>query len=616
MNPYANVKEAFSFLQTLVTYSSVFSRLVRDSILRFRKDSILILLTGVAGSFFQISAIGQVIYYARAFEKGKSLDVLGFTIVPRSIEFFVLSMAVLLVFLLIASLLLYYSRSKIIKLSCSYETFCSKKVLATAGYLQGVCRPGVLSLYDNGTLLKLASRGARLCGRVLRRLIILVQPTFTFVIALGALFYINPLLTVVVLTVAGISMLFHYRNNLRGAFFSKKMDYHAPGAKKEKYGILKAARRINGVEDNFFNWMDSYFDRGEITDNLEAFRGRFQTLENARLINDVLLAILFFLVAAILGGNAIIRNANWGALIVYLVALRYCLAHLKKTLVALTSINRFYPIFAEYFSFGDSLDLDKARKKPLRQRYRIQVHTSRFQESLPSANVRMGDTIALVIPFGFNFYDIPIHIGCLLGHRQGLIRKTLGSMQVITEVDGYWNEFSFREVFHFPREYNVQDLHADLQGLLSSEDMIKQLPNNLDRPLSKEEWERIEPESRYSLGLLSVTHLECQWVVIDVKALRYLSEQNAQRLLRGLTEKITLIVFDGELRGIGTYGEKTVAVIDGQDLIGIGDVAWLESQKEPIAEKLASVKPPSTRIQKEGEETEDYEDDLLDEDDF
>lgn len=614
MRSFIVIRSCNSFLQALVRYSSLFSKLVRDSIFRFMKDSILIIITGVLGSFFQISAIGQVIYCARALETGKTFKILGHNIDPRSADFFFLSIASLLLFLIFSSFLLYYSNSKIIKLCSSYETFCSKKVFSIVGYLQGICSPGMLSLYDKRTLLRLAGRDARLCGRILRRLITLVQPTFTFVIALGALFYINSLLTVIVLLVVGVSMFFHYKNNLKGASSFRKMENHAPGAKKEKHKILQAAMRSNDVEDGFFDWMDRYYIEGEIEGNLEGFRRRFQTLENARFINNILVAILLSMVALILGGKAIIGNAHWGALIVYLLALRYCLSHLQKNLVMLTSINRLYPIIARYFSFVDSLDLDKAQKDPVTRRQRITVHTSPFHDSLSSINVRNGDTIAIVGPFDFDFYKIPMYIDCLFGHEQGLVKRVLRCMQVVTESNGYLNELSLRELFHLPRDYHLATLHQDLQDLGFNDNMIGHLPDGLDRPVSRDEWDRIEPEIRYSLGLFSAVHSGCQWVVIDEKVLHYFSRKTTQHLFKRLKERIILIVFDGELGNVGTYGEKTVAVIDGQNLIGLGDVDWFESQKRFVQEQFRSAEQPLTRFQEREEGADDFDDDELDDD--
>jgi len=613
MRFFSVIRQHFSFLQILVSYLSVARKLVKDSIFRFKKDFMLILVTGILGASLQLGAIGQVIYYARVLETGKTFDVLGHHIEPRSADTFFICIAAISLLLLFSSFLVYYSRSKIIELSCAYETFCSKRVLSIIAYVRGISSPGMLALYDNRTLLKLASSDARFCGRILRMLIKLVQPTFTFVIALAALFYINFMLTLIVLLIAASSVFFHYRNNLKGVYSSKKLELHAPGAAKEKLKMLEAAMRLNHLEGNFFKWMGAYYAQGEIRHNLEGYQERFQGPEKARFINDMVMAIMLALVAVILGGSAIIHNAFWGRLIIYLLALRYCLNHLKTTLVTLTSMNRFYPQFSRYFYFIDYFDLTKTQKDFLIRRCKIRVPSSPFQHCAASQTVRNGEVLALAGPFDFDFYNIPIYINCLLGHKQGLVEKVLRSMQVIIESsNGHLNELSLRELFCFPREYSLATLNQDLQSLGFADNVIMQLPDDLGRPVSRGEWDHIEPEIRYSLGLLSAIHSGRQWIVIDKKVLQHLSPTTRDHIFRKLEERITLIVFDGELDNVGAYGETTVAIIDGHDLIGLGDVHWFESQKKSIQEKMDSVKKHLARVQEKGEEDED--DDELDDD--
>jgi len=564
------------------------------------------------GSILQIGAIGQVIYYARMLDKGKTFDILGYNIEPRSAGFFFFSMAVLLAFLLFSSLLLYHSRSKIIKLSCLYEIFCSKKVFSIVGRLQGIFAPGLLSLYDSKTLLKLAGRDARTCGRILRMLISLIQPTITFIIALGALFYIDVLLTVIVLLVTGASMFFHYRNNVRGASSSNKMEKHAPGAQKERRRISNAVTTTNYGEEDFCNWVDSHYDEGEIKDNLEGFRGRFQTLENARLINDLLVAMSLFMVAVILGGKAIMQNAHWGSLIVYLLALRYCLNHLNRMVVTFTSINRFYPMFSRYFYFVNCFDLAEPQKEVLPRRYKIRFESSAFEGCVTSGIIKNGDILAVLGPFEFNFYNIPTYIKCLLKHEEVPVEKILRSMNVVAKTDGYLQPLSLREVFSFPSGYDMETLQRDLRDCGISEEMMSHLPGDLDRPIPREKWDAIELDIRYSLGLLSAIGSSHQWVVIDERVLEHLSRMTRDHLFRRLGEKIILIVFDGELDDIGTYGERIVAIIDGRNLIGLGDVPWFETHKKDIQEMMDFAKKHRTSIQRKGKDEE--EDDELDDD--
>jgi hypothetical protein len=597
-----------SFLRTLTNYASVLRKLVKDSIFRFRKDFILILITGVSGSFFQIAAIGQVVYFSRMFDKGNTFTIRGYDIDPRSVDFFILSMAVLLLLLLISSFLIYYSNSKIIKLACTYEAFCSKKVYSIIACRRGLVSPGLLSLYDDAELLKLTGRGPRFCGRILRLLIILVQPTVTFIIALGSLFYIDVLLTVTVLLVTGGSMFFHYRNNLKGASSSQKMFDNAPGASKEKRTILKTAMRLNHVSHDFFKWLDSCYVKGKIKDNLDGYRNRFQTMEDAKLINDLLFAVLLTAVASILGGKAIIQKAHWGSLIVYLLALRYCLNHLNKIVVTFTSINRFYPIFSRHFYFIDSFEFPEPQKEFLTRRYKIHVESSPFEGSASSLTIKNGDILALGSTFQFNFYDIPNYLKCLFVHDHGSVEDVLRSTNVIAETNGYVKGLSFRELFGFPQNYDIGILKLGLKDHGISEEMISRLPQDLNRPILRKEWDDIETDDKYTLCLLSAIHSRKQWIVVDRKVLEHLPRTTRGHLFRKLGERIILIIFDGEIDHVGRYGETKVAIIDDQNLIGLGDIHWFKNQKKNIQQKIDSEKKHLSQV-REKEEDEDDEDD-------
>jgi hypothetical protein len=415
-----------------------------------------------------------------------------------------------------------------------------------------------------------------------------------------------------VLLLTGASMFFHYRNNIRGASSSKKMEKHAPGAQQERRRISKVVTNTNWVEEDFCNWVDSHYDEGEIKSNLEGFRGRFQTLENARLINDLLVAMLLFMVAVILGGKAIMQNAHWGSLIVYLLALRYCLSHLNRIVVTFTSINRFYPIFSRYFYFVNCFDLAEPKKEVLPGRYKIRFESSPFDASATSGIIKNGDILSVVGPFDFNLYNIPTYMKCLLKYEEVPVEKILRSMNVVAETDGYLQPLSLREGFSFPSGYDLANLQRDLRDSGISEEMISRLPEDMNRPISREKWDHIGPELRYSLGLLSAIHSGEQWIIIHEKVFKHISRRMRDHLFQKLGKNITLLVFDGDLDSVGTYGETTVAIIDGRNLIGIGDVQWFEAQKRDIQDMMDLAKKALLPTEKKGKDEE--EEDELDDD--
>jgi hypothetical protein len=441
-------------------------------------------------------------------------------------------------------------------------------------------------------------------------LIMLVQPSVTFMVALGALVYINFSLSIGVFLIMGMSMFFHYRNNLKGAASSRRLESHAQGASKEKLNILHTAARSSVIDQNFFEWMEGHYKKGEISKNIEGYRGRFQTIEEAKFINDIVMAIMLSIVVIILGGSAIIDNAHWGRLIVYLIALRYCLNHLKTTIITLTSINRFYPQFSRYFNFLDAVDGSSKEEKAVVRSYEIELRSSPLRECPSSVVIEDGDVLALGGPFEFDFYDLPTYLKCLLGHRKGLVEEVLRSTNVVSETNGYLNGLSLRELLRLPERYGLDTLRRDLRDNGISEAMISRLPEDLNRPISRKKWDDIDGEIRCFLGILGAIQSSEQWIVIHEKVLVKLSRKTRDHLFGKLAEKITMVLFDGELENVGSYGERAVAIVDGKNLIGLGDVTWYEAQKNDIQKIMDLAKMSMRKRQKKGKDEE--EDDELD----
>jgi hypothetical protein len=322
------------------------------------------------------------------------------------------------------------------------------------------------------------------------------------------------------------------------------------------------------------------------------------------------MAIMLSIVVIILGGNAIIDNAHWGKLIVYLIALRYCLNHLKTTIITFTSINRFYPQFSRYFNFLDAVDRSNRKEKSGGRSYEMKLRSSPLPESPSSVLVESGNVLALGAPFKFDFYDLPTYLECLLGNKKGLVEEVLRSMSVVSEANGYLKGLSLRELLCLSESYGLDSLRQDLRDYGVSEVLISRLPEDLNRPISRKKWDDMGREMRCLLGILGAIHASDEWMLIHEKVLSKLSRKTRDHLFGKLEKHITVIFFDGELDDVGSYGETAVAIIDGENLIGLGDVTWYEAQKSDIQKIMDSAKMSMRKRQKKGKDEE--EDDELD----
>lgn len=167
-------------LKKILLYVPVFVTFSKDSFLRFKNKSFIIIISGFVGSAFQVAAVGQIIYFAKLLESGNNLQFLTYSFDPRTQEFFFVFIFFMMFFLITSSALIYYSNSKIIDLAVEYEAFCSKRISHLIARMSGGVIPGWLSIYDEKSLSRLATSDSRFCGRVLRLLVKLFQPTITF----------------------------------------------------------------------------------------------------------------------------------------------------------------------------------------------------------------------------------------------------------------------------------------------------------------------------------------------------------------------------------------------------------------------------------------------------
>ena len=143
---------------------------------------------------FQVTAIGQALYYAKALKKGAVYTVLGHEIIVRSSIGFLLFCAIGLLFsLCMSSFMIYFSRTGILRLAKRYEILCSRRILAVIGARTrlGPPLPGSGYHWSDAEILKLAGTHARLCGRVFRMILNSIVPAMSFVISILALFYID-----------------------------------------------------------------------------------------------------------------------------------------------------------------------------------------------------------------------------------------------------------------------------------------------------------------------------------------------------------------------------------------------------------------------------------------
>jgi mannosyltransferase OCH1-like enzyme len=117
------------------------------------------------------------------------------------------------------------------------------------------------------------------------------------------------------------------------------------------------------------------------------------------------------------------------------------------------------------------------------------------------------------------------------------------------------------------------------------EDRLKEkLPQDLEKPISPDTWNQVDPDLKYSLVLLRACHSNCQWIMLEETGLRSLTDITRQYFLRRLSDRIMVIVHHKDITAVGKYNENIVSLIDGTGIIALGNIDWFQENHARVEE--------------------------------
>lgn len=603
------------FLKTFDQYCLVLKWLVGDSIWRFRKESFLILFTNFIGISFQVWTIGLAIYYARAMQSGKTIKLLHYEFNARTSNLLLILCGLSILFsLLIAAWSIYFSKSKGLKLRRRYEEFCAKRIFLLFGSGFKIGTPVEQDFSDDKVIVRLARRDSRFCSRALWMILDTIIPLATFIVAIATLLYINSLLTLLNFTLMGISAFFLYKVSVYAARNSASFEKFAKKTSKEYLRIIQHQKAwvVSASENE--QWLEkNFFSSGPIKKFHDAYEGRLKSLEYSHLISNIVLATAIFLILLILGKSIISEGKGWGELIVYLIALRFMLTNMRQVNRKATGINRLYPQIRRYFQFLNATIITPMPGIAPPANYTINTPAPpAIEGSLESWELKKGSRISLLSPIALNRYTLGFLTGCMLGHSAEKTKNALESMWFVTADYEFLPKRSLRESLRYSKKYTTDNLQKDLEKISLWEKYIEQLPDNLDASLPPDIWRRIDPDLKFSLTLINALQSNCNWIMIEEKGLRTLSDKARNYFLDQCSDKIITIVFYKDHTAVGNYREDIIAAIARGEIIGLGSIDWFKTNQTAIKD----IQIPDYKKTTE-KEVDDFDlDDDLDDDDL
>lgn len=600
------------FIETIRQYSATLKLIAADSVWRFKKESIFILLAGFLGTSFQLLPIGFAIYYAHALEKGGIVKLLGHEFQARTsiVLLFLLGTGVFL-FLLLSAWLIYFSKTKTIALMRKYEEFCSKRIFSLFGSSIKVWTPPNQSFIDDRTISRLVRIDSRNNSRAMGILLVTVVPAITLLVSVCTLFYTNISLTCLMIVFFGIASFFQYKINIVGVRNSTRMENYVRGYALEYNQIIQRQKGISIPLSKNESWLENeLFSSGKIKQYIDAYVGRLKVLETSHLVSNILFAITIFVLLLIMGTRIIFKADNWSSLIVYLIALRFLLVNLRQLSRQITNLNRFYPQIKRYFQFLNNTETSQENSESHPTNYMI-LAAKPIENSLKNWQLCKGSRLGLISTVKLNRYTLAFIVNCLLGHSKQEAGNALSSVWFMTL--NYGNVYSsLREFLSLPAGYSWQDLQKELEETGLCGKLEKQLSCDLDNHIPSEKWNQAGADLKVALALLGAIHSKNYWILLEENALQHLPDAALKYFINRLSDRIVVIVFYPSTKTLGRYGEDVIAVLSDNSVAGLGSIGWFEENRHKIFDTSKQI-PNSNFYKSDGEVDSE---DLLDDDDI
>ena len=146
----------------------------------------------------------------------------------------------------------------------------------------------------------------------------------------------------------------------------------------------------------------------------------------------------------------------------------------------------------------------------------------------------------------------------------------------------YISQYSLREFLSVPHDYSWQKFGEEISPTGLWHKVEQQLPSDLDTPITVDSWNQIDLDLKFALALLNALRSNCQWIFVEEQGLQALPSLSQQYFLEHLSDKITVIIFNNSLKLLGNYDEDVVAVMNENELMGLGSLNWFAENKDKI----------------------------------
>lgn len=571
--------------QDTARYLNLLRWFVRDSIGRYPGWVILISSTSFAGVFFQVSAISQVLYYAKLISSGQELALLGRTYDPRSSgELLVMAAGGIFLALTLAAGVTYLAQRTALRLSIRYERLCLRRCFAALGSVPPEGTAPFLLVHDPHN--RIVKSDPRLAGRAFLKAMHTIVPAGVFFVATATLFYLDWQMTLLLIPLGIAGGYAIAKGNIRSARSYNDYESSVVPAIREKTLFLKTLMGSPTQREDVLRGVDASLENGPTNDQTSSYSRFMQTVDWNNCLNAVTLGGGFLLVLLVLGYDILHEQTGWGRLIVYLVGLRYAMDHLRQATSNLLAVNRFMPQIERLSSLlrHESVAGNRMPEPPEVRFLPAEAGDIASERSFtPPARVAVCTPLELDLLslewFHNTFLDMTA------AEKEALRLHSAFLTRSRTLLPGT----TMREAFGLPPDFTLEALDDQLDQFGFKHHALERFADvkalGLDAPLEQSQWKDFDRLAFMTLALVGQARRGKRVLHVDSRALAYLPRHGADVMGKLFRDTLVFVHYGPEATDLFPLREETALILGSSTILAKGTQGWCEENSEWILEQ-------------------------------
>ncbi len=535
-------------------------------LLRFdRKKTLLAISFNVLGGLLKAGALALLLYYASMMERAAPITLLGYSWDSRAEGVFYVAILVALLLLVCGALAVYFGNHVNNVLTIEFAAHCSRTVLCAAGG-----RPARnpdpsserfhRSVKDGVTNITMLARGVKPVLQV-------SNPLTTLTYSLVILFYLNSLVTLVVLLGAFASLLFQYRVNFRSVQNESALLEGRRAGKNwlgSLFGDLLLTPRIYPSREE---WIEREYRHSALGDFLQRYYQRVIAQPRSALVGDMLLAILLFMVVGYMGSQALAGKIGWTGFLAYLLFARISLLAFRGLLVSMTGFARFYPHVRRVFEFCRSL------KAPACMDAAPLAVVARGKDKIgdrKKITINPGEPVCILSQVPLTRFNLYAFVDAIAGRNVESNNKLSAGAACITRGYSSMPGGTLNELLAIPAGASADTVAAlyKLVGLESESGLI-----DGDALLTEAVWETFSRQTRASILMQQAKDEAACLVLTDAAVVAKCSAACLQQWYEAIRSKMTVIVAD-DIQTFGGFNCASVVLMGSDRSVCVATASW------------------------------------------